>query len=128
MKKVTRNRDARNHLQMQDPPRFRISGVSKGITTLQMAAVIDLTLKGALVEHHGILQPQAPCFLQLETNGDLSTIRCRLLQSRVSRKEAGGLCYQTRVEFLDLSPETEQALTALIQSSQAHGSWIGGGP
>ena len=128
MKKAIRNRDARNHLQMQDRPRFRISGVREGIRTLQMAEVIDLTLKGALVEHHEMLQPHAPCFLQLGTNGNLSTIRCRLLQSRVSRKEGGGLCYQTSVEFLDISPETEQALMALIQSSRAHESWNGGGP
>ena len=128
MKKATRTRDMRKNLQMQKPPRFRISGIRGGIPTLQMADVLDLTLKGALVEHHGMFQPQSPCFLQLGASGDLSTIRCRLLQSRVSRNQGGGLCYQTRVEFLDLSPATEEALRVLIQISRAHGGWDGGGP
>lgn len=127
MKKVTRNRDARNHLQIEDPPRFRISGVSEGIPTLQMANVIDLTLNGALIEHHSTFQPKARCFLQLGSNGDLLTIRCRLVESRGSPQQGGGLCYQTRVEFLDLSPTAERALRGLI-SSRAHGSWNGGGP
>lgn len=128
MKKATRKRDVLKNLQMQKPPRFRISGIRGGIPTLQMADVLDLTLKGALVEHHGMFQPQSPCFLQLGASGDLSTIRCRLLQSRVSGNQGGGLCYQTRVEFLDLSPATEEALRALIQISRAHGGWDGGGP
>lgn len=128
MKKATRKRDVRKNLQMQKPPRFRISGIRGGIPTLQMADVLDLTLKGALVEHHGMFQSQSPCFLQLGASGDLSTVRCRLLQSRVSRNQGGGLCYQTRVEFLDLSPATEEALRVLIQISRAHGGWDGGGP
>ena len=128
MKKGICKRDMLKNLQMQNPPRFRISGIREGIATLQMAEVLDLTLKGALVEHHGMFQPQTNCFLQLGANGDLSTIRCRLLQSRVSRNEGGGLCYRTRVEFLDLSPAAEEALMVFIRSSQAHGSWSGGGP
>lgn len=128
MKKTTHKGDILKNLEMESPPRFRISGIRAGITTLQMAEVIDLTLKGALVEHRDMFQPQTPCFVQLGANGDLSTIRCRLLQSRVSHSEGGGVCYQTRVEFLDLSPAAEQALMVLIQSSQAHGSWNGGGP
>ncbi len=116
------------NLEMQSPPRFRISGIRAGITALQMAEVIDLTLKGALVEHRDMFQPQTPCFVQLGANGDLSTIRCRLIQSRVSRSEGGGLCYQTRVEFLDLSPAAEHVLRALIQIARADGGGDGGGP
>lgn len=128
MKKTTHKRDMLKNLEMQSPPRFRISGIRGGIPTLQMADVLDLTLTGALVEHLGMFQPQSPCFLQLGASGDLSTIRCRLLQSRVSRNQGGNLCYQTRVEFLDVSPQTEEALRVLIQISRAHGGWDGGGP
>ena len=129
MKKATRTRDVRKNRQMQKTPRFRISGIRGGIPTLQMADVLDLTLRGALVEHHGMFQPHSPGFLQLEASGNLSTIRCRLLQSRVIPNNPGeGLCYQTRVEFLDLSPQTEEALRVLIQISRAHGGWDGGGP
>lgn len=128
MKKATHTPDVRKNRQMQKPPRFRISGIRGGIPTLQMADVLDLTLRGALVEHHSMFQPHSPGFLQLEASGNLSTIRCRLLQSRVSPNQGGGLCYQTRVEFLDLSPQTEEALRVLIQISRAHGGWDGGGP
>lgn len=128
MKKARRKRDMLKDLQTQNPPRFRISGIREGLTTVQMAEVLDLTLKGALVEHHGMFQPQTTCFLQLGANGDLSTIRCRLLQSRASRNEGGGLCYQTRVEFLDLSPAAKEVLMVFIRSSRTHGSWNGGGP
>jgi hypothetical protein len=128
MKKATRTPDVRKNRQMQKPPRFRISGIRGGIPTLQMADVLDLTLRGALVEHHSMFQPHSPGFLQLEASGNLSTIRCRLLQSRVSPNQEGGLCYQTRVEFLDLSPQTEEALRVLIHISRAHGGWDGGGP
>lgn len=128
MKKATHTRNMLKNLEMHSPPRFRISGISGGIMTLQVAEVIDLTLKGALVEHRDMLQPQSPCFLQLGANGDLSTIRCRLLQSRVSHIQGGEPCCQTSVEFLDLSPAAEQALMVFIRSSRAHGSWNGGGP
>lgn len=128
MKKVTRKRGMRKSLQAQKPPRFRISGIRGGITTLQVAEVLDLTLRGALVEHHGMFQSHSSGFLQLGASGDLSTIRCRLLQSRVSRNQGGGLCYQTRVEFLELSPAAEEVLRVLIQSSRANGICDGGGP
>lgn len=129
MKKSTRRRVMRKSLQTQNPPRFRISGMRRGVTTLQVAEVLDLTLRGALVEHHRMFQPHSPGFLQLEASGDLSTIRCRLLQSRVIRNHPGeGCCYQTTVEFLDLTRAAEEFLRDLIQSSWAHGGCNGGGP
>lgn len=129
MKKELRKRVMRKDLQIQKPPCFRISGLKAGVTTLQVAEMLDLTSTGALVEHQSKFQPQSPCFLQLGTNGDLSTIRCRLVHSRVSRNQPGGdFCCQTRVEFLDISPEAEQVLRILIQSSRAHGGLDGGGP
>ena len=129
MKKGIRTRVTRKDHEVEQSPRFRISGVRGGVVTLQVAEVLDLTLRGALVEHQGMFHPQSPCFLQLGASGDLSTIRCRLVRSWVSRNQPeGGLCYQTRVEFLDLSPAAENVLRALIQISWAQGGWDGGGP
>ncbi|MEE9181289.1 MAG: hypothetical protein V3U33_01790 [candidate division NC10 bacterium] len=119
----------RKDLQIEKSPRFRISGITEGITTLQAAEVLDLTLTSALVKHQGTFQPQSPCLLQLGTNGELSTIRCRAVNSWVIHSQPdGGLYCQTMVEFLDLNPAAEQALKTLIQSLGANGSWNGGGP
>lgn len=129
MKKGFRKRVTRKDAQTEQSPRFRISGMRGGVTTLQVAEVLDLTPRGALVEHQGMFHPQSPCFLQLGASGDLSTIRCRLVHSRVSLNQPGGdQCYQTRIEFLDLNPAAEHVLRTLIQSTRAQRSWDGGGP
>lgn len=109
--------------------RFRIRGVSGAITTPQEADVLDLSVTGALVEHQGMLRVDAICFLDLPTSAaEPMTIRCRVVHSRVSRREPeGSLYYQTGVEFLDLTPATEQALGALIRSYGAPGGREGEG-
>lgn len=102
--------------------RFRIRGISGAITTPQEAEVLDLSVTGALVEHQGMLRVDAICFLDMPTTAEPLTIRCRVVHSRVSRREAeGALYYQTGVEFLDLTPAAEQALEALIRSYGAPG-------
>ena len=105
------------NLHIRKPPRFRISGVTAAVTTLQEADVLDLSLEGVLVEHQDMLPLGSPCFLQLGIAGETLTIRCHVVHSRVSRRELGGtLYYQTGLEFLDLPPESEQSLGALIRS------------
>lgn len=102
---------------IRKPPRFRISGVTAAVTTLQEADMLDLSLEGALVEHQDMLHLGSPCFLQLGIAGETLNIRCHVVHSRVSRKELGGaLYYQTGLEFLDLPPQAEQTLGALIRS------------
>ncbi len=59
----------------------------------------------------------ASCFLDLPTAGMLVSIRCRVVYSGESRREPEGtLYYRTGVEFLDLTPEAERALGAVIRS------------
>jgi len=115
------------NLHIRKPPRFRISGVTAAVTTLQEADVLDLSLEGALVEHQDMLPLGSPCFLQLGIAGETLTIRCHVVHSRVSRKELGGaLYYQTGLEFLELPSESEQSLGALIRSYGVRvddGSW-----
>jgi hypothetical protein len=115
--KAHRKRVMRMDPQRRKPPRFRISGVTAEITTLQEAEVLDLSLEGALVEHQGGLHLGSPCFLQLGIAGERLSIRCRVVHSQVSRKEAGGaLYYQTGLEFVRLPRGAEQILGALIRS------------
>ncbi|MFQ5801347.1 MAG: PilZ domain-containing protein [Candidatus Methylomirabilales bacterium] len=103
--------------EIRKPPRFRISGVTGAITASRQAEVLDLSLRGALVEHQGMLRPEGLCSLELQAGGELLTIRCRVVHSQVSRSESGeGVHYQSGLEFLDLTPWAEQALGALIRS------------
>ncbi|MFQ5803293.1 MAG: PilZ domain-containing protein [Candidatus Methylomirabilales bacterium] len=105
------------NLHTRKPPRFRISGVTAAVTTLQEADVLDLSLEGALVEHQDMLPLGSPCFLQLGIAGETLNVRCHVVHSRVSRRElGGGLYFQSGLEFLDLPPEAEQSLGALIRS------------
>lgn len=129
LKKTFRNRITGNHLQIQKPLRCRIGGMMGSIPTVRVAELVDLTLKGALLEHQGILQPESSCFLQLGINGDLSTIRCRVVNSRVrSDGPDRDQYHQTLVEFPYLTPAAEHMLNMLIQSLWEHVGWNGGGP
>jgi hypothetical protein len=114
---MRKRKRVRDHLPDRKPPRFRVSGVTAAITTLQDAEMLDLSLEGAQVEHQGMLPLGSPCFLQLGIAEERLTIRCRVVHSRVSRKGLeGGLYYQTGLEFLDLPSEAEPSLAALIRS------------
>lgn len=97
--------------------------------TLQMAEVLDVTLREVLVEHQGVLEAESPCFLQLATKGELSTIRCRVLSSRVSssRRDEDPR-FESTMEFLGVTPPAEQALKILIQALGGRGSSEVGGP
>lgn len=98
-------------------PRFRIRGVSGTITTDE-AEVLDLSLGGALVGHHGVLRVEGICFLDLlPSSTEAITIRCRVVYSRVTGRENDKVLYcQTGLEFLDVTPEIEQVLGAVIRS------------
>jgi hypothetical protein len=129
MKQAFRKRVKGNDFRVEKPLRVRICGIVDGVITLQMAEVLDLTLRGALVEHQGAFQAGTPCFLQLGINGELSTIRCRVAHSRASSNGAdGGQHYKTVLEFRTLSPSAETILKGLIQSLWAHVGWSAGGP
>jgi hypothetical protein len=129
MDKAFRKRVKGNDVQIQKPLRCRIGGIVDGIPTLQMAEVLDLTLRGALVEHQGMFQVGSPCFLQLGINGDLSTVRCRIANSRASSDgPEGGHAYKTILEFRNLTSAAEHILKSLIQSLWPHTGLHGGGP
>ena len=117
MKRVVSRRVKRGGPQGMNGTCSRISGVMGGITTVQSADVLDLSLTGALVEHRGKLPRGSSCFLQLGTNGELLTIRGRVVFNRVSRSRPDGPSfYQTGVEFIDLTPAAEGTLKLFSRS------------
>jgi len=129
MKNAFRNREKGKDLHVEKPLRCRMCGMRDGLPTLQMAEVLDLTLRGALVEHHGAFQAGSASFLQLGINGELSTIRCRIAHSRArSNGPDGDQYHQTVLEFRTLTPAAEQILKSLIQVLWAHAGWNAGGP
>ena len=129
MKRALGKRYTRPARQRQNPRRLRIAGMTEGIMTLQMVEVLELTLTGALVAHQGVLEVQSPCFLQLETKGELLTIRCRVVNSRViSSGRDDDPRFESMMEFLAVNPPAEQALKILIQALGARGSREAGGP
>src|SRR3990170_3250279 len=112
-----RRRVNRTDVPSRKPPRFRVSGVTAAVTTLQEAELLDLSLEGALVEHQGMLALGSPCFLQLEIDDQRMAVECRVVHSRVSRRGGGSaLYYQTGLQFCHLSRGAEQSLGALIRS------------
>lgn len=98
-------------------PRFQVRGIAGTITAPHEAEVLDLSMGGALLEHQGMLAIGDPCFVGLANSHEPVHIRCRVVHSRVSRAEPGGvLYYRSGVEFLDLSPDAERALETFIRS------------
>lgn len=129
MNRAFRKRAKGNDIEVEKPLRCRMVGIRDGLPTLRMAEVLDLTLRGALVEHQGAFQAGSPSFLQLGINGDLSTIRCRIAHSRArSNGPDGDHYHQTVLEFRTLTPAAEQILKSLIQVLWAHAGWNAGGP
>lgn len=128
MKRALGKRYKRPIRQRQNPRHLRIAGKAEGIMTLQKAEVLDVTLREALVEHHSMLEAQSPCFLQLETKGELLSIRCRVANSRViSSGPDENPSFESTMEFLGVTPPAEQALKILIQALGARrGSEVGG--
>lgn len=97
--------------------------------TIQGGTIRDVTLKGALVEHRGRLEAQRPCFLQVGSNGDLSTIRCRVVNTRVNPTQPHeDPSYLTLVECLDLSPAGQQALRTLVDTLETPDGYDTGAP
>lgn len=98
-------------------PRFQVRTIEGTITAPQDAEVLDLSMRGALLEHQGMLRIGDHCFVRLTNSHVPVSLRCRVVHTRVSRVEPGGALYcRTGVDFLDLSLETKQTLQALIRS------------
>ena len=103
-------------------PRVIVGGRTKGwITPLYEAALLNISLGGALMEHTEAVRPGTISPLDLDLPMKRVGLRCRVVRSVVHRSEVqpdGGreLIYHTGLEFLDPSNETAQAVSEYIQS------------
>lgn len=105
------------HSRTRRLPRFRVRAIEGTITAPHDVEVLDLSMRGALLEHQGMLRIGDHCFLGLANSHVPVRLQCRVVHTRVSRVEPGGiLYYRTGVDFLGLSLEAEQTLQALIRS------------
>ena len=98
-------------------PRFQIRDVAGSVADAYDADVLDLSMGGALMEHRGMFRIGDRYVLGVATSVNHLIIRCRVVHSQVSRREPDGtLSCRTGVEFLDLTPEDEHTLEAVIRS------------
>jgi len=104
-------------------PRFVIGGRAKGrVTSVYEASLLDISLGGVLIEHAQIVRPGTLSYLILRLKGREMSLRCRVIRSMVHRLEAASagerlLIYQTGLEFVEPSGETQQLLSDYIAST-----------
>lgn len=102
-------------------PRFRTANVGGFIIPPAEADVINLSMGGALVEHQGALRVGSQCTLTLRVPEATVRIKCHVAHSRADHRASGPsgeglLFYRTGLQFLELSPEAEHVMAAVIRS------------
>lgn len=103
-------------------PRVIVGGRIEGwITSIYEAALLNISLGGALMEHAHAVRPGTISPVDLELPMKRVGLRCRVVRSVVHRSEvqpdgARELIYHTGLEFLDPSDETAQVVSEYIQS------------
>ncbi len=85
------------------------------VTSAYDALLMNISPKGALIEHDDVVRPGTTSSLEVELNGQQLKLRSRVVWSAVVRQglDAGGhvaLFYNTGLEFLDLPEETRQLI------------------
>jgi hypothetical protein len=89
------------------------------VTASHDVAILDLSMAGARVEHTMVLRPGGTCHLRLPIRARSVMVVCNVVWSKaVGRAEAnqgGGLLYQSGLEFVRLTTETQAILTAFLE-------------
>lgn len=108
-------------------PRLAVEGRAAGqIRPIIKVALVNLSTTGALIEHSLLLRPGILCELFIVAEHSELRLKARAVRSVVQRlvsTETGAtdFIYHTGVEFLDLRPEDQEQLAALLQAWQAGG-------
>ena len=89
--------------------------------------VLDLSLRGARIEHPSYLRPGSPCTLELPPSISPIVLRARVVRSSIvdignGPWGEGVLRYQTGVEFLDVNADERAILTRVIERFSAEKS------
>jgi hypothetical protein len=91
------------------------------LTTIRAAALIDVGLEGAQIEHTDSTWPGTLAFLTVGLRGRELTLKCRVVHSALDRYEVSPTgkrtpLYRTGLEFLPISEEARRLLIDYIAS------------
>jgi hypothetical protein len=107
-------------------PRIPVpEGVKCRLAPAWSAQIIDISVGGARVEHHGLLKPGGLSRLVISHKKIDVELPCKVVWSKVvGAKEIGGtkreLLCQSGVKFQGLNSEKEASLTLLLESFASH--------
>ncbi len=107
--------------------RFFVAEETKGrVTSAYEALLMNISRRGALIEHDDVVRPGSTSSLELELNGNKVKLRSRVVWSAVVRQGLNAdsemvLIFNTGLEFLDLSEETQQLIGDYIDSMAEQG-------
>ncbi len=95
--------------------------VTGAVTSSHEVHILDLSLRGARVEHTIILRPGSSCYLRLPLDERVLTVNCRVIWSRAVGRTPGeqsgtGLLFQSGVQFSSLSLDAEAVLQAYLET------------
>lgn len=106
-------------------PRWIIGGpMATRITSVRTAALIDLSLDGAQIEHADGARPGTLAFLTVVFRGRELTLECRVVRSTEFHPEIhpgweGTPVYRTGLQFLHISEDSRRLLAEYIESLRA---------
>ncbi len=107
--------------------RFVVGEKTRGrVTSAYEALLMNISTRGALVEHDEVVRPGTTSSLELDVNGERVKLRSRVVWSAVVRQgeNADGdmaLIYNTGLEFVDLPDETQQLIGDYIHEMAKDG-------
>jgi len=107
--------------------RFFVAEETKGrVTSAYEALLMNISRRGALIEHDDVVRPGSTSSLELELNGNKVKLQSRVVWSAVVRQGLNAdsemaLIFNTGLEFLDLSEETQQLIGDYIDSMAEQG-------
>ncbi len=107
--------------------RFFVAEKTTGrVTSAYEALLMNISRRGALIEHDDVVRPGSTSSLELELNGNKVKLRSRVVWSAVVRQGLNAdsemaLIFNTGMEFVDLPEETEQLIGDYIDSMAEQG-------
>ena len=107
--------------------RFFVAEETRGrVTSTYEALLMNISRRGALIEHDDVVRPGSTSSLELELNGNKVKLQSRVVWSAVVRQGLNAdremaLIFNTGLEFLDLSEETQQLIGDYIDSMAEQG-------
>jgi len=100
--------------------RFQVVGtMPASLLSSEPLRVINLGTCGALVEGPVSLPPNAEYRMQLVLAGQISEVTAKVRRVSVCGRDASALRYEIGLEFLFVSPETEELISRVVAAAEA---------